>query len=298
ARPRTRAHRPRRRRAEASRLRRAGPAPRSRRSARAASRARPASRLRLRHRRFRARGAASRRTRRLRWLPPPPASRLVGYALAAAQPMRYPSSRMKGTRWFELAGEGVVVHAPDGSFAAGRAHAELHELEAARAALEWLLQPPPETQREPIHVYLVDPVATREETVGDVVGVGGLVRTVEPGVHDDQITLSLARFGIARWLNENAAAVPLLAAGVAGLVAAETGTGAPASEADDHVRSLLADAPSPADAGVSILTRLEPGGPALLDPVTAAFVAFLVESFGRVALSHFLAGYDPARRDE
>src|SRR5437879_973218 len=61
--------------------------------------------------------------------------------------------------WRTYAGKRVAVHAPEGSYAARRAPAELHEAERAAEALEKLLEPP-EGKRGAgrVDIYLTDPV--------------------------------------------------------------------------------------------------------------------------------------------
>ena len=61
--------------------------------------------------------------------------------------------------WQTFAGKGVAVHAPQGSYPAGRAAAELRDAEKAIAALEALLSPPPDRLGPPVEVYLTDAVA-------------------------------------------------------------------------------------------------------------------------------------------
>ena len=217
--------------------------------------------------------------------------------------MRYASPLMQVTRWIEVAGRGIVVHAPEGSLAAARSQSELRELERVRASLERLLEPPDAELREAIHVYLIDAVDARTSgPPGDVVGAAGIIRTVDPEQAGEHVAASLAGFAIARWLGPGASGVPLLVDGVAGVVAAETGTGPAAAEADELVRSRLTDAVSPADAGVSVLTRLDAAGQAEaeagLDPVATSFMTFLLDGFGLDAVRRFLAEYEPARRDE
>src|SRR5437773_1755708 len=62
--------------------------------------------------------------------------------------------------WRVYAGKHVIVHAPDGSYAAKRAPGELREADRAFDALEKLLNPP-DSKRDGatrVDVYLADPV--------------------------------------------------------------------------------------------------------------------------------------------
>src|SRR5438093_1903647 len=62
--------------------------------------------------------------------------------------------------WREYAGKHVTVHAPEGSYAARRAPAELREADRAFDALEKLLDPPDLKRNDipRVDVYLADPV--------------------------------------------------------------------------------------------------------------------------------------------
>src|SRR5689334_5033171 len=60
--------------------------------------------------------------------------------------------------WRTYPGKRVTVHAPDGSYAAKRAAAELREAERAADALEKLLEPPEDRRGTRVEIYLTDPV--------------------------------------------------------------------------------------------------------------------------------------------
>jgi ATP-binding cassette, subfamily B, bacterial len=212
-------------------------------------------------------------------------------------------------RWLDVSGKGVAVHAPEGSLAARRAQAELHEIERIRAALERVLKPPPERLADPIHVYLVDPVGGDD---ADRVAETGVIRMLVEELPSRPPIGSVSRFAIARWFGEAAARVPLIAYGVAGVVAAHTEAGPAVADADDVVRSALpgatplagseSTAAPPAAEPPSIFSRLESADARLvdgaLDPVATSFMAFLLERFGAEAVGRFFADYDAARRDE
>src|SRR5438093_10147402 len=118
--------------------------------------------------------------------------------------------------WRDYPGEGVVVHAAEGSYAGKDAAAELEQAERAMKALEELLEPGDRTD-PPIDVYLVDPAAHgagdepppelgEEAHGGDAIGEGGIVRVVRSEEPPEPIAVPIARFAVGRWFGPKAAA--------------------------------------------------------------------------------------------
>ena len=216
------------------------------------------------------------------------------------------ASAAREHEWLSF-GEGTVaVHAPKGSYAARRAPTELPEAERIVSELEELLEIPEEHRGTPVDIYLIDaapslsgdgaldPHATLVGLSRDFLGPDALVRAVHPDGADAPLTVALTSLLVARWFGEAAAAAKLFHVGIGGVVAARTDTGPTL----DEVRGMVV---SEFEGGefVSIFSperdEFRPGPP---DPLATSFVAFLVETFGGAALSHFLATYDPVRRDE
>jgi ABC-type multidrug transport system fused ATPase/permease subunit len=200
--------------------------------------------------------------------------------------------------WKRYAGKRVAVHAPEGSYAARRAQAELREAERAVAALEKLVGPPAGGDAaERTHIYLSDPVA---ELPGDA-GTGAapsrdtLGRIVQPEAPGEPVALSLARLLMSRRLGWGDGSARVFVEGVAGVVAAQCG-GPPVKEADEWVRGELA-----AKRPVSIFgsTQTESSKFKVQSSKSEmSFVAYLIEAYGASALRAFITGYDPARRDQ
>src|SRR5579871_1606362 len=65
---------------------------------------------------------------------------------------------------------GLRVHAPDGSYAAQVAQAELREAERTRLALEKLLAPEGAARHMPVDIYLVDPVIGEDPLLASPAG--------------------------------------------------------------------------------------------------------------------------------
>ena len=207
--------------------------------------------------------------------------------------------------WRTYPGKRVTVHAPEGSYAATRAPAELREAERAVEALEKLLEPPAERRGARLDIYLTDPLAelpgapTAPAAAPGVPGAeGAIVRVVQPEAPGEPPVWPLARRLIGHWFGPDAAAAGLFVEGCAGVAAARIGAGPATAAADDWVRDEIA-----AGRPVSLVARLDtagatgmpqPGG----DQAATSFVAYLIESAGAPRLRQLLMAYDPARRDQ
>jgi ABC-type multidrug transport system fused ATPase/permease subunit/pSer/pThr/pTyr-binding forkhead associated (FHA) protein len=202
--------------------------------------------------------------------------------------------------WRTSSGKGVVVHAPEGSYAATRAPAELREAERALSAVQDLLQPADERNGGPIDVYITDGFAALAAdgsvpdsgdggvTKAGTIGERAVVRVVQPEAPGEPVTWPLTRLAIARWFGRGAASSDLFAAGIAGVVAARIGSGPTLQEVKDGIRDAQTEgrpvsifAPDVAESGAA-----------------TSFVAYLLEAYGADPLRRFLAEYDPERRDQ
>src|SRR6266511_4071481 len=76
---------------------------------------------------------------------------------------RYLDVSMSTLSWQTRSGKGVAVHAPEGSYPARRAAAELREAERAVGAIDELLAPAPGGREVPVDIYLTDAVVTDEQ---------------------------------------------------------------------------------------------------------------------------------------
>jgi hypothetical protein len=180
-------------------------------------------------------------------------------------------------RWQTSVGKGVAVHAPEGSYPARRAAAELKEAERTVSALEELLSPPAE-RRGPVDIYLADAIAADEPDGGRV--DDALVRVVQPEAPGEPIAYPLTRTLVRRWFGPQAGSASLFVEGVAGVVAGRL------EGADDRVREELG-----AGNAVSIFAQDS-------EHVATSFVGFLLRTFGAESLRELLAEYDPERRDQ
>jgi ABC-type multidrug transport system fused ATPase/permease subunit len=180
-------------------------------------------------------------------------------------------------RWQTSVGKGVAVHAPEGSYPARRAAAELKEAERTVSALEELLSPPAE-RRGPVDIYLADAVAADEPDGGRV--DDAIVRVVQPEAPGEPIAYPLTRTLVRRWFGPQAGSASLFVEGVAGVVAGRL------EGADDRVREELG-----AGNAVSIFAPDS-------ENVATSFVGFLLRTFGAESLRELLAKYDPERRDQ
>jgi ABC-type multidrug transport system fused ATPase/permease subunit/pSer/pThr/pTyr-binding forkhead associated (FHA) protein len=203
--------------------------------------------------------------------------------------------------WVATPGKGVVVHVPEGSYAASRVPTELREAERALAALEQLLRPADERKGAPIDVYVTDgfadlaadgSVPDRRDGGRTSVGATGeraVVRVVQPEAPGEPVTWPVTRLAIARWFGSGAASADLLVTGIAGVVAAGIGAGPTLQEVRDRIRDELA-----AGGSISIFTTDETAQ----QYAATSFVAYLLEAHGPEPMRQLLAEYDPERRDQ
>ena len=189
--------------------------------------------------------------------------------------------------WQTFAGKGVTIHAPRGSYPAGRAAAELRDAEKAIAALEALLSPPQDRLGEPVEVYLTDAVVEEGSPVTRASAEEGLLRVVQPENPGPPVVYDLARLLVGRWFGPEAAKASLFVDGIAGIAGSRLGSAPSIEEADEAVRAELAG-----EAEVSVFSP----DPGLVVPIS--FVGFLLKTHGPEPLRRFLETYDPERRDQ
>ena len=183
--------------------------------------------------------------------------------------------------------QGVTVHAPQGSYPAGRAAAELRDAEKSIAALEALLSPPPDRLDEPVDVYLTDAVVEEGSPVTRASEEEGLLRVVQPENPGPPIVYDLARLLVGRWFGPQAAKASLFVDGIAGIAGSKLGSAPSIEEADEAVRAELAG-------GAEVTVFSPDPGPV----VPISFVGFLLKTHGPEPLRRFLETYDPERRDQ
>ncbi len=199
--------------------------------------------------------------------------------------------------WQTWSGSRAAVHAPEASYAARRAAAELRDAEKAVRALEELLAPSGHGA-ERVDVYLAEAVlgaraGGRMRAPRESSSPSAVVRVVQPEAPGAPVAYALARSLVERWFGRDAASASLFVNGIGGVVAARTSVGPPVEEADDLVRGELA-----AGRSVSIFDRSDlEGDEAGVDAVATSFVAFLLRAYGPDPLRQFLGAYDPERRD-
>ena len=189
--------------------------------------------------------------------------------------------------WQAFAGAGVTVHAPQGSYPAGRAASELREAEKAIAALEALLSPAAEGDAGPVEVYLTDAVVEEGSPIAAASAAEGILRVVQPENPGPPIVYDLARLLVARWFGAEAARASLFVDGIAGIAGSRLGNAPSIDEADEAIRAELRNG-----AEVSVFA------PDSEPVVSISFVGFLLKTHGPEALRRFLGSYDPERRDQ
>src|SRR5919202_2640104 len=166
---------------------------------------------------------------------------------------------METPNWREYAGKHVTVHAPEGSYAAKRAPAELREADRAFDALEKLLDPPDSKRGDAsrVDVYLADrlppgigdrgqgtgsangPISDPRSPIPMTEGSQAVVRVVQPEAPGEPVTWPLTRLLAGRWYGQAVASAALFLNGIAGVVAARIGSGPSIKEADEAVREAL-----------------------------------------------------------
>jgi ABC-type multidrug transport system fused ATPase/permease subunit len=204
-------------------------------------------------------------------------------------------------KWQTFPGQRVTLYAQEGSYPASVAPAELREAAKAAAELEKLLEMP--RRAAPVPVFLLGPEDMALARSGPR-PPEAIERIVQPQTLVEPITWPLTRALVARWSGiAISAQTALVFNGLAGLVAARTGSGPTVEEAHKWVREELK-----ADHPVSIFADpARNGTPAVENPavnlsntnlVATSFIAYLVESAGLNAFRQFLKSYDAARRDQ
>jgi ABC-type multidrug transport system fused ATPase/permease subunit len=198
--------------------------------------------------------------------------------------------------WQTWAGRRVSVHAPEQSYAARRAAAELRDAERAGEVLEQLIAPPGHAE-ELVEIYLTEAVAGaaagRPRAPGGTASPSAVVRVVQPEAPGAPIAYPLARVLVERWFGAAAASASLVVSGLGGLVAARTSAGPAVEEADEDV---LAETAAGRTVSVFAHRDAEDDDPAP-DAVATSFVAFLLRAYGPDPMRRFLEAYDPERRD-
>jgi ABC-type multidrug transport system fused ATPase/permease subunit len=189
--------------------------------------------------------------------------------------------------WQTFAGKYVNVHAPEGSYPAGKAAAELRDAEKAVAALEALLTPPADRLGEPVDVYLTDAVVEDGAPASQAASEEAILRVVQPESPGAPIVYDLARLLVGRWFGSEAAKASLFVDGIAGIAGSRLGSAPSMEEADEAVRGELASG-----GDVSIFS------PDSGVVVPISFVGFLLRTHGPEPLRQFLETYDPDRRDQ
>ncbi|MFN2545221.1 MAG: ATP-binding cassette domain-containing protein [Actinomycetota bacterium] len=176
-----------------------------------------------------------------------------------------------GTAWEEHRGEMVTVHAAPGGEAAAGAERELQRAEEAARALTDLLEVSADLRARRVAIYLVDPVPPSpggpEGMPPDpsaMVGESGIVRVSQDGPGDEPIAWAVTRYLSRSWFGAGAAEASPFVDGLAGVIAAGTGTGPSVESAHTWVRDQLN-----AGKSVSVLagtSGLGPGGGAPGEP--------------------------------
>ena len=182
-----------------------------------------------------------------------------------------------------MTGKGVVIHAPEGSYASSRAEADLREAERALATLKDILRPAAGASEGLIDVYETDgfaDLAADGSVPGDagshrpglgLTGERAVVRVVQPDALGEPVTWSVTRIALARWFSPEAASSDLFATGIAGVVAARIGSGPTLRDVKDRIRDDLANGRP-----VSIFAS-----DAAESGAATAFVAYLLDAYGR-----------------
>ena len=128
--------------------------------------------------------------------------------------------------WRSLSGKLVTIHAPEGSYAATRAPAELAEADAAVATLAELLQHDGAPDG-PVEIYLTDGAGLAGDD-DSVAGGRALVRAIQPEAPGEPGAGPLTRRLGARWRGPGAAPALALPPRRAGQGASQPAAMAPA----------------------------------------------------------------------
>lgn len=172
----------------------------------------------------------------------------------------------------------IHVRVQPQSYAAVCATAEVREAERSLAQLETLLEPPAELRGAAIELYLADYAG---ELPFPPAGLA-VLRVIQPDMPIEPIAASLTRLLVPLWFGPAAAHALLIQDGIAGVVAARTGTGRSIADTDAFVRDQHPMA--------SIFSTPHPA-------TATSFVAYLLEQHGAAALRTLLAKFDPERPD-
>jgi ABC-type multidrug transport system fused ATPase/permease subunit len=186
--------------------------------------------------------------------------------------------------WERRAGARVAVSAAPGSRASTRAELELQQADRVIEALADVLEMPRGADRPIVEIYLVDqPASGRPEVPGpgaageadlapgDLVGDSGVVRVVRGGAEAEPIAWTLTRFVCTQWFGHAAGEAAPFVDGLAGVVAARSGTGPAVEVAHAWVRgqltsgrpvSILSRGPGIAAEAVAGPSMVAPGPPA------------------------------------
>src|SRR5687767_8798523 len=143
-------------------------------------------------------------------------------------------------RWRSYTGKRVIVHAPEGSYAARRAPTVMRDADRAADILEKLLEPPEAKRTGRVAIYLADRLSDQdlEVTTGDD---HRIVRLIEPEDPGNPVAWPLTRHLLARWFSPALEQAGPLPDGLAGVVAARAGSGPSIKEAHDWVRAELSN---------------------------------------------------------
>jgi ABC-type multidrug transport system fused ATPase/permease subunit len=141
---------------------------------------------------------------------------------------------MTEVTWQDFPGRLVLVRAPAGSFAAGRAPDVLREAERVAGALGELLRPDTAARAE---LYLVDRVPGAPPVAP--AGAQAAVLEIASGEPPPPVAWALTRVLLAGWFGPNAVATDAVVDGIAGVAAARAGTGPSVGEADEWVREAM-----------------------------------------------------------
>ena len=210
-------------------------------------------------------------------------------------------------QWSPHVGNRAVVHAAQGSFAQTIADRELADIERVIMELERIFKPQSPERFGRIEVYLTDPVPEapavlnvsgngRGAPSSDFIGAHGIVR-VARAEGARPVAGVVTQLLVHRWFGEAAASAEPFVEGIAGLVAARTGTGPGLEEINERIRQEV-------EAGKPVSVLASAGGDGQgVDEVgrwyaRTSFVAHLVEATSQNALGEFLSRFQPDRRDE
>ena len=195
------------------------------------------------------------------------------------------------------------MHAALGSFAETIADRELNEIDRVIMELETIFRPQSPERWGRVEVYLTEPVAEVPSVLNvagagagnapqDSIGQNGVVRVARAEGSRPAAGI-ITKLMVLRWFGEAAASAEPFIEGIAGLVAARTGTGPSLEEVEQRVRGEV-------EAGrrVSVLGPAGGGDDVLRWNACTSFASYLVKEFGQDSLAQLLSQYAPDRRDD